>query len=314
MDVVGPRIRWGSLYARAEVRDVLDARSRTKGRLGHSLSQARVPSFSRCCGLVIKRILFQRTSVSGLNLFARTPRTATAAFMMIGFHDRWRDGISDEARFLGFCGSMRHLAHGQLLQDLWVLFESDLKVGGYFVEFGAYDGQTHSNTLLLEERFGWQGIVAEPNADVVERLRRLRRAVVDDRCVWDRSGDVVEFVLTKDAELSTVLEGASEDWLTAERRSTVTRTARVPTVSLDDLLEEHGAPQQIDFLSVDTEGTELRILEAFNFSAHRPTLVAVEHNGREDDERRLDALFTREGYERRFRDMSGWDAWYRLRG
>lgn len=55
----------------------------------------------------------------------------------------------------------------------------------------------------------------------------------------------------------------------------------------------------MDFLSVDTEGTELRILRAYDFSRHRPRLVAVEHNGREVDERELDQLMARHGYERR---------------
>jgi FkbM family methyltransferase len=248
-----------------------------------------------------------------LNRLARTPRAARALFAMVAFHDHWRDNVSEEVRFLAFCAGLRQLGHGQVLEDLWVLFETDLQPGGYFVEFGAYDAVVHSNTWLLEDRFGWTGLLAEPNPELAEGLRRSRKAVVDDRCVWDVSGKEVELLVAGDAELSTVAAHATPDLHSDTRVRTKVATVAVPTVSLDDLLDEHGAPEVIDFLSVDTEGTELRILQSFDFSRHRPRLIAVEHNGRSEAERELDALMLGQGYERRFPSMSGWDAWYRLR-
>lgn len=256
---------------------------------------------------------FHRTSVTVLNRVARTPRLAYALFALIAWHRPWAEGAGEELRFLAFCAGLRHLAHGQVLQDLWVLFETDLRPG-YFVEFGALDGVEHSNTLLLEERFGWKGLLAEPNPGMAQVLRRGRAAEVDDRCVWDRTGDEVELLVTEDPKLATVADAAAPDLHTSSRLATAVRRVRVPTVSLGDLLDEHGAPDAVDFLSVDTEGTELRILRAYDFSRHRPRLVAVEHNRREEDERELDQLMARHGYERRFRQFSDWDAWYRSVG
>ena len=258
------------------------------------------------------RSLFHRTVVTTMNRAARNPRLAYATFAMIGFHDHWRNNASEELRFLALCGSMRHLAHGQILQDLWVLYELDFQPSGYFVEFGAYDGTFHSNTKLLEERFGWTGLLVEPNPVLADALRVSRTATVDSRCVWDVTGETVDLLVTSDAELSTVVAHATADLHTTARKATAMRTVAVPTVSLDDLLDEHSAPMDIDFMSVDTEGTELRILRAFDFSRHRPRLVAVEHNGRRE-EQDLDALMSSQGYERRFRSMSDWDAWYRRR-
>lgn len=260
-----------------------------------------------------KRSVLHRTSVSTLNRIARTPRTAAAAFAMIGFHDHWPDNLGDEARFLAFCGSLRRLSRAQILQDLWVLFETDLQPGGHFVEFGAHDGSSDSNTLLLEERFGWTGVLAEPNPDMADALRTSRTATVDGRCVWDVSGDEVELLLTGDSKLSAVASHASRDLHSDTRRRTTVRTVSVPTVSLDDLLDEHQVPEGFEFLSVDTEGTELRILEAFDFARYRPRLVAVEHNRRQPDEQNLDRLMAGHGYERRFPAMSDWDGWYRRR-
>jgi FkbM family methyltransferase len=257
------------------------------------------------------RSALKQTVVTSLNRFSRSRRVGAAFFSIIALHQSWQRS-SDELRFLAFCGSMRHLAHGQLLQDLWVLYELDLMPNGYFVEFGAYDGFRHSNTKLLEDRFGWNGLLVEPNPAMADILRLTRSAIVDERCVWDLSGDTVDLLVTGDAELSTVADHAGHDLHSDTRRATAVRRVAVRTVSLNDLLDEHSAPKVIDFLSVDTEGTELRILESFDFAERRPRLVAVEHNGRAD-ERELDLLLLAHGYERKFRSMSKWDAWYRLK-
>jgi hypothetical protein len=61
-----------------------------------------------------------------------------------------RSGANENLEFLAFCRTHRSIANGQLLQDLWVLYETGMQNGGYFVEFGAFDGIVHSNTLIPE--------------------------------------------------------------------------------------------------------------------------------------------------------------------
>jgi hypothetical protein len=65
-------------------------------------------------------------------------------------------------------------------------------------------------------------------------------------------------------------------------------------------------------MSVDTEGSEYEILTAFPFGSRTIRLLSVEHNHR-PIERDLDRLMATHGYERRFPELSDWDAWYRLR-
>jgi hypothetical protein len=78
---------------------------------------------------------------------------------------------------------------------------------------------------------------------------------------------------------------------------------------LDQLLYEHDAPQVIDYLSIDTEGSEFEILQAFDFDSHRPFVLTVEHNYRPDREKMV-ALMRTHGYVRAPTRISAYDDWF----
>lgn len=214
--------------------------------------------------------------------------------------------LDDEA-FLAFCYRNCHRSHAQLFQDLFVAYELREKREGFFVEFGAADGIELSNTCLLEKDYRWRGILAEPARIWHERLARNRRCIVDHRCVWSRSGETLAFNETPLPELSTL------DAYTASDGHAPLRAAGlrypVPTIALNDLLAEHGAPRQIDYLSVDTEGSELEILRAFDFERYRVGIITVEHNLAPAREQ-VHALLAGKGYRRKFEPLSQWDDWY----
>ena len=94
-----------------------------------------------------------------------------------------RETASDAVPFLKYCVSKMDEAHAQLCQDLLVLFLLDGKRDGYFVEFGAMDGIILSNTFLLESKYSWRGIAAEPARCWHQGLRRNRTCSLDHRCV-----------------------------------------------------------------------------------------------------------------------------------
>lgn len=175
------------------------------------------------------------------------------------------------------------MAKAQLCQDFWVVYLLDLlgnaaSSPGFFVEFGAYDGITLSNTYLLEKAFHWQGILAEPAPTQYAECRKSRNCRVDPRCVWHTSGQRVEFnEVPGREELATVTTYEAADMHAAIRADTK-RIVHATTVSLDDLLVEHDAPDTIGYLSIDTEGSEYDILSAFDFRRYRILVLSVEHN------------------------------------
>lgn len=193
-------------------------------------------------------------------------------------------------------------------QDLWVLHETSRKRGGFFVEFGAMDGIAGSNTLLLEREFGWRGILAEPNPVWHAALARNRTARFDHRCVFKTTGERIAFAATKHSGLATITEFAASDGHAQSR--TEHEILQVETVSLNDLLASHGAPPRVDYISIDTEGSELAILERFDFARWDVRLFSVEHN-LTIRQQQIDRLMHSHGYEKRFAGYAVIDAWYR---
>jgi FkbM family methyltransferase len=195
----------------------------------------------------------------------------------------------------------------QIRQDLFVLSELNFKKDGFFVEFGAAGGVEDSNTYLLEEGFGWRGILAEPARVFHERLRANRRAQISTKCVWSESKKLVTFKETNWAYHSTIDAFSAHDSF-AERRK-AGHTYDVETISLMDLLAEFSAPAEIDYLSIDTEGTEFDILESFDFKKYRISVITCEHNFTPAREA-IRALLERQGYVRKREQFSRFDDWY----
>jgi FkbM family methyltransferase len=200
----------------------------------------------------------------------------------------------------------QRLSRSQLGQDLWVLEQSGWKKNGFFVEFGATDGVLLSNSWLLEKHFDWSGICAEPNPKFFERLRQNRSCILSSACVYGISGEKMRFVLA-DAYGGLEDHGRDDQHVdTRDAYAAVGDVIDVSTISLMDLLAQHGAPAVIDYLSIDTEGSELVILEGIDWSRYQFRCITVEHNFTEQRQG-ICKLLEAQGYQRQ---EEAWDDWY----
>jgi len=200
-----------------------------------------------------------------------------------------------------------HASRAQLRQDLFALSALDFKREGFFVEFGATDGVDLSNTYLLEKGFGWTGILAEPAQCWHDALRQNRTAQVETRCVWAVSGKTLPFREANLGTLSTIASFSAADGHAESRR--LGRTYSVETISLNDLLDKFAAPKVVDYLSIDTEGSEFAILNSVDFDRYSFNVITCEHNYTPAREQVHD-LLAGKGYERKYPQLSGCDDWY----
>jgi FkbM family methyltransferase len=195
----------------------------------------------------------------------------------------------------------------QIRQDLFALSKLGFKRDGYFVEFGATNGLDASNTYLLEKNFGWSGILAEPARCWHSALNLNRNCNIETNCVWSRTGETLVFHEVTNPDLSTIAQFAGADHHGRHRSSG--RSYEVQTISLLDLLRKYEAPEEIDYLSIDTEGSEFEILSAFDFGTYRFRVITCEHNYSSAREK-LQALLEANGYCRKMQEVSQFDDWY----
>lgn len=221
-----------------------------------------------------------------------------------------------ENKFKHDLESYKGSRHGEMGQDLLALVLANYKTNGFFVEFGAFNGKSYSNTYILEKDYNWNGIVAEPGKVFHKELFENRGVKIDTRAVTDVSGRYLTFKETNDhLGLSGIVEHVynNGDMHVNTRKNSSGNTYLVETVSLNDLLREHQAPNFIDYLSLDTEGSEPLILEAFDFSKYKIGYISVEHNYVDSARNKIYDILTINGYQRILTDMSKYDDWYVLK-
>ena len=193
----------------------------------------------------------------------------------------------------------------QIGQDIFAISLLEGKKQGYFVEFGAADGYKLSNTHMLEKKFGWQGILAEPSRAWHADLTLNRKCHVDFRCVSSESNKLVEFLESINPEFSTI-KGLQKS---GGHERKIVKNYSVETISLNDLLEFYKAPLEIDFLSIDTEGSELEILKSLNFDKYKFAIIVCEHNFT-PERAEIFGLLSSHGYKRVWSNFTQFDDWY----
>ena len=203
--------------------------------------------------------------------------------------------------------TMRYFSqsHSQLRQDLFTLNQLNFKKNGFFLEFGATDGINLSNTHLLEKEFNWNGILAEPAKVYHKELSENRNCYIEKNLVWKDSKSKLNFIETSIKELSTIKEYSKLDFHIRKTH----KQYIVDTISLNDLLKKYNAPNIIDYISIDTEGSELDILNNFDFNSYQFRVITCEHNYSSNRDK-IYNLLSNNGYKRVMSDISQFDDWY----
>ena len=171
--------------------------------------------------------------------------------------------------------------------DYDALFDKYLNFSdGFFIEAGANNGVDQSNTIRLEQSFGWKGLLVEPNPHKF------------NECVRNRPNSICEnFALVSSNYPSDTIQGDFAHTDTGnslmglvsdpgdffddellyykEQRKRDCEILSVPAISISDLLRKHNITN-IDFFSLDVEGYEISVLNGLDFNSHRPKYFLIE--------------------------------------
>lgn len=163
----------------------------------------------------------------------------------------------------------------QLAQGTRSLEFYNFKKGLYFIEVGAFDGVKYSNTHILEKKYNWKGICIEPNPKYYDLLKKSRDCICIDSAVFDEEDKEVEFTSTHHGYLSGITDCFNNALEARKDRGTV---IMVLTKTLTRILDENSAPKYIDYISIDTEGSEVNVLNGIDFKKYKFGYIDIEHN------------------------------------
>jgi hypothetical protein len=176
------------------------------------------------------------------------------------------------------------MSYSQFGQDLWVL---NYFPTGIFIDVGFNDGIVISNTKLLEEK-GWKGLGIDP---FPKNIESRTNTIIELACVY-KEPTKVNFTCASDL-------GGIADHIDAHKGHPWMLTAHTIPMqanTLEYFLVKHQMPFKIEYLSIDTEGSEYEILSSFPFDKYTFGCITCEHNHETDKRNNILKLLDQKGY------------------
>jgi FkbM family methyltransferase len=169
--------------------------------------------------------------------------------------------------------------YGQHQEDAYLnsLFPVDYL--GVCIEVGAYNGITGSNTYFFEQK-GWRALCIEPIPISFQQCYSIRKECVNC-CISNEDTEDKDFhIFCLNGNLSAI-SGLKPDERLIESHSHLIsdrQLCKVKVRSLTSILDELKYPDTIDFISIDTENTELDVLKGIDFSKYNIKAMVIENN------------------------------------
>lgn len=181
-------------------------------------------------------------------------------------------------------------SYSQIGQDINVINYFNHKKNGYFVDIGATDGIEINNSYLLEKKYDWKGICIEPQQKYWNDLNKNRNSIKDNSLLYSVKG------LEMDFSNAGVLGGITSH-INKRRKVKKSKKVKLKTETLNNILDKYNAPRFIDYVSLDTEGSEFEILKGIDFNKYKFGYLNIEHNYEEPKRTNIRKFLESKGYK-----------------
>lgn len=169
--------------------------------------------------------------------------------------------------------------HSQHGEDLFINNFFENKNQGICIEIGAYDGVICSNSLFFEQK-GWTALCIEPIPHVFKKCLTNRKYCYEC-CIGEHDLIDKEFtIFTVQEHQSAISSLAPDNRLVQQFSNIITDSSKINVTvrSLNSLLDELNFSKNIDFISIDTENTELDVLKGIDLNIYNVKLFVIENN------------------------------------
>lgn len=177
----------------------------------------------------------------------------------------------------------KDLYFSQYGQDRYILEYFKNKTDGFFIDIGAFNGVTFSNTLKMEN-LGWKGICIEPNPEMFKKVCSTRKCAKYNVAIAENDSKR-DFVQIKGH--CAVLSGMKDDYhpdhikrieKELSKLGGSMETIKVETITFETLMTNFPDVKTIDYISIDTEGNEIKVLKSIDFSKYDIKALSIEND------------------------------------
>ncbi len=147
---------------------------------------------------------------------------------------------------------------------------------GFFLEAGAYDGETYSNSLYFEKYLNWTGLLVEPDFANIKRLRtKNRKSWLIRGCLdgTSRPKKMTLYGAMETGSLSQYMDPARRLLTRIWRPVKYTQVWCFPMLSVL-LAVDH---TKVDYMVLDIEGSEIPVLQGTPWDKVDVDVLQVEY-------------------------------------
>jgi FkbM family methyltransferase len=167
-------------------------------------------------------------------------------------------------------------AYAQEGEDMMVNRFFEFQKKGVYVDVGAHHPFRFSNTCFFYRK-GWSGINIDPLPEVVPLFKKYRKRDVNIQKGVSLKQEQLLYYSFNEPAYNTFSEAKANEYISAGLGLPLLKKIKIDTLPLHMILDEHlPAGTAIDFLSIDTEGLEMEVLQSNNWEKYRPTIIIIE--------------------------------------
>lgn len=176
-------------------------------------------------------------------------------------------------------------SYSQYGEDFVVYSFFKKRTTGLLIDIGAFDGYHISNSYALYKK-GWKTIAIEANPIFFDYLIQNRPDAININKALVKNEVQKEVVFL--TEPTGLYSGVKPNTVWFD--TTKSNEIRVPACTLNQVVKDYVISQQIDCISIDVEGTEEEILSGFDFNTYKPTMLIIEANDKETEDRLISLM------------------------
>ena len=168
---------------------------------------------------------------------------------------------------------------------------------GFFMDIGAYHPFQYSNTFLLYLA-GWRGVNVDASETAIELFQKVRSLDINVRALVSDRLEAMRYYKFREGAFNTTSEASAKDLLARNPPSTQllgeeTLIAR----PINELLTEYATGKRFDFLNIDVEGMDQKLLYGIDFERFRPKVIALEIEIDAWSSEQMKSFLKKQGYQ-----------------